>query len=262
MKVIQSWFDYRGKKKLSDYEAKVAELSRMTLEHHLDTEITLYTNLEDTSNLNYKHIKPLSAGESSSYISWILGKLEAMVQQTEPFLHIDMDVFLFKKTNMAHFYRPFMVLHHEYWAQQFSKYAHLVPAPKSLSKGYDWNHSNNFGIVGGTNWKDITECMQEILDHIYTRKDELHAIYSKYHNKDNAYPAVLTEQVWTSEMMFKRKILPTSFLRYRAWNPVHNELQTSARLRGLAHFWCNTKEERKSDIEYAYKKWKDYLKKQ
>lgn len=259
MKVIQSWYDYRGNKKLSDYQAKVAELSRMTLEHHLDTEITLYTNLEDTSNLNYKHIKPLNAKESSSYITWVLGKLEAMAQQTEPFIHIDMDVFLFKKTSLAHFYRPFLVFHHEYWAQQFSKYAHLVPAPKSLKK-YNWNHSNNFGIVGGTSWKDLTECMQEILEHVYTKKDELHEVYSKYHDEDNAYPAVLTEQVWVSEMMLKRGITPTPFLRYRAWNPIHNELQLSAKLRGVAHFWCNTKEERRSDLEYAYERWNNYLK--
>jgi hypothetical protein len=233
----------------------------MTLEHHLDTEITLYTNLEDTSNINYKHIKPLKVGESTSYITWVLGKLEAIAQQTEPFVHIDMDVFLFKKTPLVHFARPFIVLHHEYWIQLFSKYAHLVSAPEQLGTNYNYNHSNNFGIVGGTEWKHITECAQIILDHAYKYKDELHEIYSKHHDPGNAYPAVLTEQVWLSELLLKRNILPTAFLRYRPelLTSTHNELQRSAKLRGLAHFWCNTKETHKSDIEHAYERWKEYL---
>lgn len=245
---------------MSDYQAKIAELSRMTLEYHLDTEVTLYTDLEDTSNLNYKHIKPLKVGESAEPVKWVLGKLEAMAQQTEPFVHIDLDVFMFKKTNIAHFYRPFVVLHSEYWMHNFSNYAHLIPAPNSLGKKYDWNHSNNFGIVGGTSWKDLTECVQEILDHVYSKKEELDAIYSKHHNNSNAYPAVLTEQIWISEMMLKRGILPTPYLRYRVWSSAHQELQRSAKLRGIAHFWTCSKKEKKSDIEYTYEKWKNYLK--
>lgn len=261
MKVIQSWLDCRGNKKLTDYQAKVAELSRMTLEHHLDTEITLYTNLEDTSNLKYKHIKPLTIGNSTSYITWVLGKLEAMAQQTEPFIHIDMDLFLFKKTNMAHFQRPFLVLHHEYWTQLFSNYAHLVPAPKSLSKGYNCNHSNNFGIVGGMEWQHLTETIKEILEHVYTHKEELDNVYSKNHDPGNAYPAVLTEQVWVSEIMLKKGILPTPYLRYRPklFTSDHRELKQSAKLRGIAHFWCNTKDKCREDIEHTYEKWKSYL---
>ena len=261
MKVIQSWLDCKGNKKLTDYQAKVAELSRMTLEHHLDTEITLYTNLKDTSNIKYKHIKLLKIGNSSSYITWVLGKLETIAQQTEPFIHVDMDVFLFRKTPLAHFARPFIVLHHEYWTQLFSSYAHLVPAPKSLGTNYNCNHSNNFGIVGGTEWKHITECAKEILDHVYSHKKELDEVYSKHHDPGNAYPAVLTEQVWLSELMLKRGITPTAFLRYRPrlFTPSHDDLKQSAKLRGLAHFWCNTKDTCKEDIEFTYEKWKAYL---
>jgi hypothetical protein len=263
MKFIQSWWDITNKG-LSEKDITLIELSRMTLEHNFDTPITFYTNLTATENLGYKNINPL---DMSGYPKglWCLGKLVSMSQQTEPFIHFDTDLFLWKKTPIKKLEQPFIVFHHENWVQQFMNYVKEVPAPRSLGKTYDYFDSNNFAIIGGTQWKDIIECCQEVLEHVKEYQDVIVGTALKHEDSTRRlmWTPVLVEQVWISQLMRKRKILPVTYLedKWKPFNPFYNSnLTYRAKKRGIAHYWSYTKNRDYIKLMEAYNKWKEFLK--
>lgn len=265
MKFIQSWWDIPANGKLPEKEIPIMELSRMTLEHNFGGEITLYTDLKSTEGLGYKEVKPL---DMSGYPKplWCLGKLVAMSQQTEPFIHFDCDLFLWKQTPISELEKPFIVLHHETWAQEFLMYAKKIPAPPSLKKRYDYFDSQNFAIIGGTAWKDIVECAQEILDHVKKHQEQILEIaYEKEYYESGTrlmWTPVLVEQVWLSQLMRKKNIHPVSFLgdKYKPFNPFYNsKIFDRAKKKGIAHYWSNSKKNNYDELVKAYKKWKTYL---
>jgi hypothetical protein len=265
MKLIQSWWDIAGRNKLPEKDIPIIELSRMTLEHNFGQKITFYTSLKNTDGLKYSDVKPL---DMSGYRGdlWCSGKLKAIAQQTEPFVHMDLDLFLWKQTPIKTLELPFIVFHHETWAQQFLEYANKIPPPPSLKNGYDYFDSQNFAIVGGTNWKDLVECCQEILEHLKTHQDEIIEIAHDKEIKNGTqrlmWTPVVIEQVWISQMMRKRKIPPKSFLgdKWKPFNPFyHSNIHYRANKRGISHFWAYTKDERYDELIEAYKKWKAYL---
>jgi hypothetical protein len=264
MKLIQSWWDAVDKKKLSEKDIITTELSRMTLEHNFDQKITFYTNLESTEGLNYSDIKHLDMSGYDGQL-WGMGKLKAISQQTEPFAHIDVDVFLWKKTPIKTLQHPFIVFHYETWFQAFEEHAKRLPPPPSLKDGYDVTDSQNFGIVGGTNWKDFVECAQEILEHVKKHQDEIitNAVDREFReNKPRLmWTPVIIEQVWISQMMRKRKILPKSFLgdKWTSEPFYESNLNYRAKKKGISHFWCGAKGRHYEQLIEAHKKWKTYL---
>jgi len=258
VKIIQSWWDIQGKGVLASKDIPLVELSRLTLEHNLGTRVIFYTDLLSLSGLSYSNIKPLNMSEYPKEI-WCLGKLVAMAQQKEPFIHIDNDIFLWNSTSIDVFNAPFIVFHHEPWGEKCMDVARLIPPPPSLKKGYDTFNTNNFGMIGGTKWKEIVECIQEILDHVKNNKELIVNVANKV---GEGWVPVLVEQVWLSELLRKRKIKPKSFLGDKdgKFNPFYNpNLCKLAEDRGVSHYWGWSKKERYNDIVKAYKKWKDYF---
>ena len=83
MNIIQSWWDIKGNKEISQEDLPIVELSRLTLQHNLSTNITFYTDLQTTSNLGYSDVRPLNMTDYPKDV-WCLGKLVAMSQQKEP----------------------------------------------------------------------------------------------------------------------------------------------------------------------------------
>lgn len=262
MKFIQSWWDIDNKKALSDTETKLTELSRMTLEHNLNAKITFYTDLKNTNGLNYSNILPLNVAGLPKEL-WCLGKLAAIALQNEPFAHIDTDVFLWSKTEHDKFKKPFIVLHHENWVQQFMNFARQVPAPGRLGKDYELFNSNNFGIVGGTEWRLIKESAQEILEHIKKYGEEIVNIAKQHETGDRLmWTPVLVEQVWLSEILRTRDIHPSSYLgdENRRFNAFYEpKLSERAEKLGIAHFWSNTKKEHEKELLHAHSVWSNYL---
>ena len=262
MKFIQSWWDLQNKG-LPEKEIPLMELSRMTLEHNFGNPITFYTNLSSTEGLNYKDVEPLDMTGYPKEI-WCLGKLVAMSQQTEPFIHFDTDLFLWKQTPIKELQKPFIVFHHENWIQQFMGYANKIPAPASLGKSYDLFDSNNFAIIGGTHWKDLVECIQEVLEHVKKHQEEITktALQHEGNGCRLMWTPVLIEQVWIPQLMRKRKTPPVTFLgdKWKPFNPFYDgNIVYRAKKRGIAHYWSDTKHERYDEIVKAYNKWKNYL---
>jgi hypothetical protein len=265
MKFIQSWWDIPANGKLPEKEIPIMELSRMTLEHNFGGEITLYTDLKSTEGLGYKEVKSLDMTGYAKPL-WCLGKLVAMSQQTEPFIHFDCDLFLWRQTPMNTLEKPFITFHHETWAQQFLGYASKIPAPPSLGKHYDFFDSQNFAIVGGTEWKDFVECAQEILEHVKKYQDEILQIAHEREYTEGRprlmWTPVLVEQVWMSQLMRKRKIKPVSFLgdKYRPFNPFYDpDIFDKAKKKGIAHYWSESKKDNYDELVKAYKKWKEHF---
>jgi hypothetical protein len=262
MKFIQSWWDLQNKG-LPEKEIPLMELSRMTLEHNFGNPVTFYTNLSSTEGLNYKEVKPLDMTGYPKEI-WCLGKLVVMSQQTEPFIHFDTDLFLWKQTPIKELEKPFIVFHHETWAQKFMSYAQKIPAPPSLGKSYDTFDSNNYAIIGGTHWKDLIECIQEVLEHVKKYQEEIVKVALEHEegSKRLMWTPVLVEQVWVSQLMRKRKIPPVTFLgdKWRPFNLFYEpNLIYRAKKRGVAHYWADTKDRLYGEIVEAYNKWKNYL---
>lgn len=264
MKLIQSWWDITKRGQIPQKELPIMELSRMTLEHNFDSKITFYTDLNSLSGLGYSDIKSFDMSGYPKEI-WCLGKLMAMAQQTEPFIHLDTDVFLWRKTPIENLEKPFNVFHHETWVQQFMGYAGKIPAPPSLGKVYDYFDSNNFALVGGTAWKDLVECAQEVLEHVKKHQEEIVKIALDHENDPNyrmMWTPVLVEQVWISQMMRKRKIKPVSYLgdKWKPFNPFyHSNIIYRAKKKGIAHYWSYTKDRHYDSLVEAYNKWRTYL---
>lgn len=259
MRIIQSWWDIQNKGIVPHKDIPLVELSRLTLEHNLGTKITFYTDLLSLSGLGYSDIKPLNMTGYPKEI-WCLGKLVAMSQQTEPFIHVDNDIFLWKPIPINEFKAPFIVFHHENWGRKCMDVAKHLPPPPSLKKGYDSFNTNNFGIIGGENWQEIVECINEILDHVKKNSKKIAEVANKF---GEGWVPVVVEQVWVSELLRKKKkIKPKSFLGDKdgKFNPLYNpNLPKLAETRGISHYWGWSKKERYNDLIYAYDKWKDYF---
>lgn len=255
MKIIQSWWDIANQGKLSKSDLYTANLSHLTLQKNLGN-ITFYTNLKDVSNVTPKYVLPLPNVSKYNGILWCLGKLVAMSLQNEPFLHIDTDIFIFKKYSFNKFKFPFTVLHEENWVEQnINFYKSKVLPPPSLKGGYNIV-SNNFGIVGGTNWKDLVETTQEILDHVLKHQDLLVDFAAKT-AQGNIWVPVLIEQVWVSQIMLKRGYKPEPFLKANNFN----DLNACASKKQIAHFWSSSKTYYEDEILNTYKMWKQYYEK-
>lgn len=258
MNIIQSWWDIKGNKEISQEDLPIVELSRLTLQHNLSTNITFYTDLQTTSNLGYSDVRPLNMTDYPKDV-WCLGKLVAMSQQKEPFIHIDNDIFLWKSTPISYLRKPFIIFHFEQWGDKCMAAAKDLPAPPSLKKGYDSFNTNNFGMIGGTQWREIVDSIQEILDHVKNNAEKIGEAARKH---GEGWVPVVVEQVWLSEILRKRRIKPVSFLGDKdgKFNPFYNpNLPKMAENKGISHYWGWSKKERYSDIVDAYKKWKDYF---
>lgn len=146
---------------------------------------------------------------------WSLGKLLAAAAQMGPFLHVDGDVFWRQPRPDA----PFLVQHAEHdkpagvWWDRFG----LAPVRRPASPV-----SYNFGVFGGTAWKEIAEACRTA------------AAYSLAHRawvagcRRCGFLPMLVEQVWVPAILAARGVRPTCLLRYD-W------LQEDAREMGYFH---------------------------
>jgi len=263
MKFIQSWWDIQNKGTIPEKDIPIIELSRLTIEYNLDTKITFYTDLKSLSGLNYTNVEPLDMTGYPKEM-WCLGKLVAISKQTEPFIHMDIDMFIWNKFSLEKFNVPFMVFHHEDWDLYHMQYSKHIPPPPTLKKGYDDFNSKNFGMVGGTEWRCIVDTANEILEHVKKYQDVIVELTRKYEGDNVSQTPVLIEQVWMSEIMRKKGIKAKSFLgdKDSKFNPFYSSMsriyENACKL-GVSHYWGHSKRDRYNEIVDSYNKWKHYI---
>jgi hypothetical protein len=94
---------------------------------------------------------------------WSLGKILAMSLVREPFIHLDFDVFLFKKIEDKISKTDFFSLYFEPWLTKELK-LHSKELLKLEKININHYLSWNFSVVGGQNFLKINEACEEIIN--------------------------------------------------------------------------------------------------
>lgn len=145
---------------------------------------------------------------------WSLGKLLAASLQDGPFLHVDGDVFWRQPPPDV----PFLVQHNEvdkpagaWWDQ-----AGFAPVARPAQPA-----SYNFGVFGGTAWREIGAACRAAMDCV-----SAHRMLAA--GCSCGYLPVLVEQVWVPALLAARGLAPCCVLR-------HDHLQDDAARLGYFH---------------------------
>lgn len=131
------------------------------------------------SDINYDEIiffDDLLLSQFSKQI-WSLGKILAMSLVKEPFVHIDFDVFLFKKINENFYEKDFFALHREPWIdchEHVLKIYELYPDKNNIN--FNFYQSFNFAIAGGKNFEKINYVCKNVIDFAIEYKEEIEKI--------------------------------------------------------------------------------------
>lgn len=180
---------------------------------------------------------------------WSAGKLIAAAETTEPYFHIDLDVFLFTDQIKKIENEPFMCLHSEPW---------LVPKFYDVNKTFFEEYfpeladdkrvqSYNYGIFGGQNYKLFAEVFQEILEFSKTN----HAALRKASYDFNRQHKLLRGSVvdWDTSV-FLEQVISSGLIRHRlnleevpTWIPktikTIPDIYSLFKTKGVFHIWCD-----------------------
>lgn len=153
---------------------------------------------------------------------WSIGKFFAILQTNEPFLHIDNDIFIFKKLDENYLNKNILYFHNEHYfdniVNAYQNHFSLQPKNGEFFK----NTSYNCAIFGGQNIEIIKLICNEIINFILDYKDQINSILE---NKDKkfdldsknnslfsitALPAMLVEQIWIFKLLqyYKQEFKP------------------------------------------------------
>lgn len=147
---------------------------------------------------------------------WSIGKLFAMLEVNEPFIHIDYDIFLFKNFDEDFLKKDIIFYHNEFHldslVEEYQRYFELKPSNTQSFRA----RSYNCALFGGQNFKLIHNICNEIIDFIIENKKEIN---QKLNHKDSLnympfMPALLLEQVWIFQLLKHYKEEFTSYLKH------------------------------------------------
>jgi hypothetical protein len=130
---------------------------------------------------------------------WSLGKILAMSLIDSPFIHIDFDVFLFKKFEDNLLGKDFFATYEEPWLTQFTQFKKNTSEIYELySNQNDLNANNftsfNFAIVGGQDFKKVNEVCKKIINFAILHKENIEEIK--------------TSILWTHAVIFEQIMIP------------------------------------------------------
>jgi hypothetical protein len=138
---------------------------------------------------------------------WSLGKILAMSLVNEPFIHIDFDLFLFKKINDDIIKKDFFALYPEPWMdkiksfrENISKIWNVYPERNDLNKNAI---SFNFAVVGGSEYKKINAVCNKILNFSIENRLEIQNINLGINDKINS---------WQLPVIFEQVMIPSLLL--------------------------------------------------
>jgi hypothetical protein len=143
---------------------------------------------------------------------WSIGKLFSMLKIEEPFIHMDYDIFLFKKFDDNFFKNEIIYYHNEFYidkyVDEYQSYFNLNP----IKNNNFINRSYNCALFGGQNFKLIHNICNQIIDFIMNHKEEINKVLKSDRSSsfESFWPAVLVEQVWIFQLLkhYKQKFVP------------------------------------------------------
>jgi hypothetical protein len=204
MKIIQSYWSlpsalndkddygrYNGGFLSAKYNYMSWALSVLTLKRHYKN-VELITDeagkslLIDTLQLPYNKVT-VCLDELNHYHPklWALGKVKAYQMQKEPFLHIDGDIYIWKKLGNSSFHKsPLIVQNIDYDHQTYSELkdsikTHFNFIPPEIAQQYQSDnqlHAVNAGIMGGTDIDFFQEYTEKAFVFIDKNVDKLENI--------------------------------------------------------------------------------------
>jgi hypothetical protein len=195
---------------------EMAKLSNFLIQNH-GFETYFYGDQDSLNyfkDVNYNKFYELEdprIGEIPEQI-WSIGKLFAMLQINEPFIHIDSDIFLFKKFNEDFLKKNIIFYHNEFHMdKETKKYQDFFEIRPQNTKSFRCR-SYNCALFGGQNFKLIHNICNEIIDFIIDNKQKIEQNLNKKEslNFESFWPAVLIEQVWIFQLLkyYKEEFTP------------------------------------------------------
>jgi len=166
-------------------------LSCLSLKKHYG-HVELFTDVHgkklliDILNLPYDHVS-IALEDLSDYPSemWAVAKLYTYQLQREPFLHVDSDVFVWKR--LPKIEDSLLVVQNEehnfefyqrFWKDVVKNFQYVPSYMVNDFHKYGQIKSCNAGIFGGTDVDHINAFAQEAFDFIHRNKDCLHKVES------------------------------------------------------------------------------------
>jgi hypothetical protein len=222
MKVIFSYVDFSLKEKNHSKILKMAAVSNFLAQKH-GYETILFVDKKSRlyfENIQYNNIFCLEEQitENIPKSIWSLGKLLAMSQMKEPFIHIDFDILLLRQLKDDLIKKEFLCLHGEEWLLFNTKI--LVDIYKNLNTYIAKPISLNCAIVGGNNF-------------------ELEDINEKLPQKDKCWMLpVIFEQILFTNLIFNNlKINYKDNLIIKT--PKYEDISSELIKNGIVHLWAN-----------------------
>lgn len=116
---------------------------------------------------------------------WTIGKLYTYALQTEPFLHVDSDVFIWrrftKKLSSAELIAQSLENNHRFYFETLKTIQHTFKLPTWLEKAIDEKNEitvSNTGIVGGSNVEFFQMYAEEAIKIVKQNSKNLHRVNS------------------------------------------------------------------------------------
>lgn len=168
---------------------------------------------------------------------WSFSKFIAMSKMTEPFVHVDFDVFLFKieknllNKNLLCMYSeqtPYLKSLIEFLQKSIKIYPKEITIFEQISY--------NCGIVGGVNFHFLKEISLYLLKYLSDNKSFIDKMYSDLLNENDTeirFIPVLIEQVWMFQLF---KFYKEEFFTYIPSDLGDQNFQIECVEKGFLHF--------------------------
>jgi hypothetical protein len=229
MKIIQSYWSFPDQTNSNQRQLVGSHLNKMifmTLSclklKEVFSEVELYTDQAgkelfiDQLNLPYTRVHVVLDDLTREYgrkkSIWALGKIYAYQQQTGPFLHVDNDVFIWKKFSEDLLKQPIIAQSYEmnnghHKANLYSSVKTLDYIPEVILENIRSKHDGgqyNAGIIGGCDIEFFQNFTKEAFSFVDKNLDKLNSL-----PKDACFPCLFEQYLFSVMAQEKKKTIAT-----------------------------------------------------
>jgi hypothetical protein len=215
----ESWYSPRHH--LMSWILSVKSAQQFYPDIYLHTDVRGKELLVDTLGLEFKKVfLTLEDIDKKHSRWWALGKLYTYLQQEEPFIHLDSDVYLSKPLSASLTAASLLVQNEEQvkifsksmgWYKPYQLHKILELTKGDFPEEWKWaiDHDQaiayNCGIVGGQDVEFIKNYAQKAIDFIENKKNDMSwEIFSKLHGYRHAWLNILVEQYYLAACSRKK----------------------------------------------------------
>lgn len=203
---------------------------------------------DDNSIKDFKKIKfnftekfsPEIFNKSFPKCFWASGKLIASRMMSEPFIHVDNDLFITKPLPNKFLNSDLLCLHDEIFANvYFEQLQALFIIKPEMSNSFP-TISYNCGIFGGQDFKTIHKSIDILFEFITNNSQYIDLIHNKYIRREEykkiLHTPVLIEQIWLFQIFkYFKKNITTLFHIENFGESLENKMRKSGCLHLMTH---------------------------